>query len=142
MEVFSPCLKNKKNRPRRNFLYTFIKKLLTFSQKKAVLIFQDLKISQLKSLKNFSKESCSFILGNGNPETIPGIFSKETFFYNLGNRNIEKSSLYFRKQNVFHISGKVFSQSRHIGSFSYFRKRSPPTLYFFSNIAAKEKTFF
>ena len=47
---------------------------------KAVLIFQDLKISQLKSLKNFSKESCSFILGNGNPETIPGIFSKETFF--------------------------------------------------------------
>ena len=39
--LLSPSSKNKKNPPRENFLYSNIKKFLLFSQKKAVLIFQE-----------------------------------------------------------------------------------------------------
>ena len=50
--LFTPSSKNKRNSPREHFLYfrkrKRRKKLLIFSQKKAFLIFQETKLSELK----------------------------------------------------------------------------------------------
>ena len=54
-----------------------IKKCLTFSQKKAFLIFQETANLE-KNSYIFSKESCSYISGNGNPKKLL-IFQEVTF---------------------------------------------------------------
>ena len=66
----------------------------------------------------FSRESCSYISGNGNSEKIFYIFLKENFPYMLGNGKSEKipyisgnvTFLYFRKQNF--CSSKKLAQKK------------------------------
>ena len=66
-KLFNPSLKNKKNPPQENLSYfgkiklsnSNIKKLLTFSQKKAVIIFQESKTP--KKLLIFSQEKAFLI---------------------------------------------------------------------------------
>ena len=57
--LFSPSSKNKENPPQENFLYSNIKKLLIFSQKKAVLIFQE--TETLKEFLIFSRKKTFLI---------------------------------------------------------------------------------
>ena len=66
------------------FCNSNIKKLPIFSQKKAVLVFQETKPPK-KTSYIFSRESFSYISGNRNPEKISLIFQETELF------------LYFRK---------------------------------------------
>ena len=88
----SPDSKNKKNSLWKKFLYFLvfqgmecsgpnIKKFLSFSQKKAFLIFQEMELS--------------YISGNGNPKNLL-IFEEVTF---LAWKMKKKKVLYFRKWN-------------------------------------------
>ena len=60
---------------------------------------------ELSGSNIFSRESFSYISGNGNPEKTSYIFPKESFSYISRNRNPEK---------ILYISGN--------GTFLYFRK--------------------
>ena len=67
-----------------------------FSQKKAVLIFQETKTP--KKIPIFSKESHSYILGNGNSKRIFLIFQEVELSYISENGN-PKKLLIFQKVN-------------------------------------------
>ena len=93
--LFSSSSKNKKNLPKKisytlgkcKFLTLILKKPLIFSQKKAVLTFQEtetpkkfLTFWETKTLKKFlifHMKELSFISGNGNPKKL--IFQAVTF---------------------------------------------------------------
>ena len=62
MKLFSPGSKNKKNPPRENLLYSKIKKILIFSQKKAAVIFQETELFYISGSRN-SKET-TYISGS------------------------------------------------------------------------------
>ena len=74
------------------FCNSNIKKLPIFSQKKAVLVFQETKPP--KKLLIFSQEKAFLIF-------------QET-------ETPKKNPLYFRKRNFFYISGKLYSEPWHI----------------------------
>ena len=80
---FSPSSKTKKNHPEKYFLY---------SGK------MELSSSNIENI--FSRESCSYISGDGNPEKNYYVFSKESFFYISGNGNPEKT-LYILGNGTF-----------------------------------------
>ena len=113
----------KKNPSRKNFLHfrdwnflaprlttsLYFRKLnfLIFYQKKAFLVFREVELF--------------YISRNGNPEKIPYISDNATFQYFL-KRRPRNSSLYFRKRILSYISGKVYSEPWHNGTFLYFWK--------------------
>ena len=73
--LFSPSSKNKKDSPQENFLYSNIKKFLVFSQKKVVLVFQEMEAP--KKFPIFQETELSYIPGNRNPEKLL-IFQERT----------------------------------------------------------------
>ena len=101
--TFKPRLKKflKKNPPRENFLCSNI----------------------------FSKESCSYISGNGNPEKVSYIFWKESFSCVSGNGNSEQI-LYISGNRTLSYFGKgifrtlTYLEPWYIQNSSIFRTRS------------------
>ena len=76
------------------FSCTNYKKILIFSQKKAVFIFPQMKPAL------FTRRKISYISGEENPEKTSHIFSKERFSYISETETLKNflSSLYFRLQ--------------------------------------------
>ena len=92
----------KKRKPQESFLY-FAKWNLSVHPDKISYISRRGNIKKIPNI--FSKESCSYILGNGNPEKILIFQETEAF-------------LYFRKRNF------LIFQERFIQNPSIFRTRS------------------
>ena len=76
--------------------------------------------SSIKKSYIVSKESFSYISGNGNPEKISYILSRESFSYTSGNGNPEKKFLIFQETELSYISG-INLQGLRIKNFLYFR---------------------
>ena len=99
---FKPKLEKikKKDQLSKKFILTElsssnIRKFLIFSQKKAFLIFQEIKTP--KKFFIFQETELSYILGNGNPKKLL-IFQK----VNFQTRKMKKKHfLYFKKWNSF-----------------------------------------
>ena len=97
IELFSPSSKNKKNSPRENFLYFYIKKILIFSQKRAFLIFQETETP--KKFFIFQETEPFYILGNGNTKKTCHISRSNFPSSKNGKTTLLKSSLHFSKGN-------------------------------------------
>ena len=149
VHFLSPSPKQKSNLPRKKFLtfqetelfYSDIKKILTFSQRKAFLIFSEIfsYISEnetphflipspknkkvalvLKKFLYFGKRNPALFSPRSKNKNI----DTEKISYTSGNENPEKSSYIFLKESYSYISGignpeKVPYFSR---NFFYFRK--------------------
>ena len=97
---------------------------LRHSGLKIWVYFRNGNLEKLLILQEMELSSPSSKNKNIHPEKIYSnikktfyIFSKESFSYILGNGNPRKNPLYFRKQNFSYIPGKEYSQSSHSRTF-------------------------
>ena len=87
---------------------------MLFSQKKAFLIFLEMKRSTFQARL---KKRKFYTSGNGNPEKNLFYFLKRKLFLYLGKRTARRNLLYFRKQNFL-----IYPETETLQNFIDFRK--------------------